>query len=155
MHSSNPQIELLFSRGEEKQGMAEILAERRTGNNFAKDFLANKQGMRRWGTQRENRLCGIAHLIFNGIRGIAENVYHKRQQGETCLVLPDSLHKENQKNNLPKCVGHLSLTTTGDPDIGKKCWHKYLITLENYVKIQGVGVIELVKYFWTCNAPLI
>ena len=36
MHSSNPQIELLFSRGEEKQGMAEILAERRTGNNFAK-----------------------------------------------------------------------------------------------------------------------
>ena len=71
MHSSNPQIELLFSRGEEKQGMAEILAERRTGNNFAKDFLANKQGMRRWGTQRENRLCGIAHLIFNGIRGIA------------------------------------------------------------------------------------
>ena len=64
MHSSNPQIELLFSRGEEKQGMAEILAEKRTGNNFAKDFLANKQGMWRWGTQRENRLCGIAHLIL-------------------------------------------------------------------------------------------
>ena len=35
---------MLFSRGEEKQGMAnKILAERRTGNSFAKDFLANKQ----------------------------------------------------------------------------------------------------------------
>ena len=82
-------------------------------------------------------------------------MYHKRQQGETLFGLARFLYIKKTKKYLPKCVGHLSLTTTGDPDIGKKCWHKYLITLENYVKIQGVGVIELVKYFWTCNAPLI